>query len=159
MTLVYAGPAIALGDSVNSDVLHPTVYFSLNPERVKAGLFQGLDPPLAERVTPNTIIVAGRNFGCGSSREVVVQSMRLHGLRIVVAEFFARIFYRNCINQGLLPVECPNANRSVTGDQVVVNPVEGWLRNETQNWELRFPPVDSRIIDLVEAARRGGETP
>jgi 3-isopropylmalate/(R)-2-methylmalate dehydratase small subunit len=152
---VYSGPAISLGDSVNSDVLHPTVYFSLDPERVKAGLFQGLEPELARRVTPDTLLVAGRNFGCGSSREVVVQAMRLHGLRVVVASSFARIFYRNCINLGLLPVECPGANRSATGDRVLVDVAAGLFRNETQGWELRFPLVDPGILEKVRAAASG----
>lgn len=148
----YTGVAISLGDSVNSDVLHPTSYFSLNANVVKDGLFRGLSVP-RDLVTSDAIITAGRNFGCGSSREVVVQSMKLHGFRVVVSESFARIFYRNCVNLGIVPVECPGANRSETGDRLAVNPVEGWLRNETQGWELRFEPIDPRIIDLVREAQ------
>jgi 3-isopropylmalate dehydratase small subunit len=89
------------GDDVNTDVLHPPQFFSLDPERVKIGLFHGLDPTLQPRLRPGDIVVAGRNFGCGSSRETSLRALQLNQIGAIVALDFARIFFRNATNNGL----------------------------------------------------------
>lgn len=89
------------GDNVNTDVIHPPEFFSLDPERVKLGLFHGLDPSIQQEISPDDILVAGRNFGCGSSRETSVRAVQLNRIGAVIAVDFARIFFRNATNNGL----------------------------------------------------------
>lgn len=98
---VRAGSTWVFGDSLNTDVLHPPAYYSLDPETVKRGLFMGIDPQLQERVQPGDFIVGGRNFGCGSSRETSIRSLKLNGIAAIVAIDFARIFFRSATNQGI----------------------------------------------------------
>jgi 3-isopropylmalate dehydratase small subunit len=95
------GRTWVLGDNVNTDVLHPPQFYSLDPERVKLGLFKGIDETLQARVRPGDFILGGRNFGCGSSRETSIQSLRLNGIAGVVAVDFARIFFRSATNFGI----------------------------------------------------------
>ena len=89
------------GDNLNTDVLHPPSYYSLDPEIVKSGLFKGIDPELQARVVPGDVIVGGHNFGCGSSRETSIRSLKLNGIAAVIAIDFARIFFRSATNHGL----------------------------------------------------------
>jgi 3-isopropylmalate/(R)-2-methylmalate dehydratase small subunit/methanogen homoaconitase small subunit len=89
------------GDNLNTDVLHPPAYYSLDAEVVKKGLFQGIDTSLQERVQPGDLIVGGRNFGCGSSRETSIRSLKLNGIAAIIAIDFARIFFRSATNQGI----------------------------------------------------------
>jgi 3-isopropylmalate dehydratase small subunit len=89
------------GDNLNTDVLHPPSYFSLEQEIVKQGLFKGIDPTLQERVRPGDLIIAGRNFGCGSSRETSIRSLKWNGIAGIVAIDFARIFFRSATNSGI----------------------------------------------------------
>lgn len=95
------GTVWLFGDHVNTDVIHPPDYFSLDPAHVKAGLFAKFDPTLQARFTPNDVIVGGRNFGCGSSRETSIRSLLLNGVGAIVAVDFARIFFRNATNNGI----------------------------------------------------------
>jgi 3-isopropylmalate/(R)-2-methylmalate dehydratase small subunit len=89
------------GDDVNTDVIHPPQFFSLDPEHVKRGLFHGLDPSIQPALRPGDILVGGRNFGCGSSRETSMRSLKLNEVGAIVAIDFARIFFRNATNNGL----------------------------------------------------------
>ncbi|PWT74230.1 MAG: aconitate hydratase [Proteobacteria bacterium] len=95
------GQAWCFGDHVNTDVIHPPEFFSLDPERVKVGLFHKLDPELHKRFRPGDIIVGGRNFGCGSSRETSIRCLKLNRVGAIVAIDFARIFFRNATNNGI----------------------------------------------------------
>jgi 3-isopropylmalate/(R)-2-methylmalate dehydratase small subunit len=96
-----SGQTWVFGDSLNTDVLHPPSYFSLEPEIVKSGLFKGIDPDLQARVQPGDFIVGGHNFGCGSSRETSIRSLKLNGIAAVIAIDFARIFFRSATNHGI----------------------------------------------------------
>lgn len=89
------------GDDVNTDVIHPPTFFSLDPEVVKRGLFHGYDPTLQPSLTPGDVLVGGSNFGCGSSRETSIRSLKLNHIGCIVAVSFARIFFRNATNNGL----------------------------------------------------------
>lgn len=102
---VYNGSAFVLGDHIDSERLHPASFFSLNAKKVKEGLFQGMPDEIQRRFKEGSIIFGGRNFGCGSSREVIVQSLALNGVKVIVAKSFGRIFYRNAINNGILLIE------------------------------------------------------
>lgn len=89
------------GDDLNTDVIHPPQFFSLDPEKVKRGLFHGLDPTIQPNLQPGDILVGGRNFGCGSSRETSMRALKLNQIGAIVALDFARIFFRNATNNGL----------------------------------------------------------
>lgn len=124
------GVAWIFGDDVNTDVIHPPEYFSLDPERVRQGLFAKYDPTLVSRLRKGDVLVAGRNFGCGSSRETSIRSLLLNGIGAVIAVDFARIFYRNATNNGLpcLTFTDPRDLRRVpSGGRVRVMPADGQL--------------------------------
>jgi 3-isopropylmalate/(R)-2-methylmalate dehydratase small subunit len=98
---IIRGRAWLFGDDVNTDELHPPQFFSLDPEKVKVGLFHGIDRTIQPRLAPGDIVVAGHNFGCGSSRETSIRALKLNRIGAVVALDFARIFFRNATNNGL----------------------------------------------------------
>jgi 3-isopropylmalate dehydratase small subunit len=95
------GVAWVFGDDLNTDVIHPPEYFSLDPERVRQGLFAKYDPKMVGRLRGGDVLVAGRNFGCGSSRETSIRALLLNGISAIVAVDFARIFFRSATNNGL----------------------------------------------------------
>jgi 3-isopropylmalate dehydratase small subunit len=97
------------GDDLNTDVIHPPQFFSLDPERVKSGLFHGLDPTIQPNLQPGDILVGGRNFGCGSSRETSMRALKLNRIGAIIALDFARIFFRNATNNGLPCLTFANA--------------------------------------------------
>jgi len=99
------------GDDINTDMLFPGkyTYSCSTPDEVKPHLLEDLDPSFAAEVVPGDLIVAGNNFGCGSSREQPVVGLKAVGIAAVIAKSFARIFFRAAINQGLLLIECPRA--------------------------------------------------
>ena len=97
------------GDDLNTDVIHPPQFFSLDPEKVKRGLFHGLDPSIQPNLQPGDILVGGRNFGCGSSRETSMRALKLNQIGAIVALDFARIFFRNATNNGLPCLTFANA--------------------------------------------------
>jgi len=109
--MIVEGTALVIeGDHVDTDVLYPGRYLNVvDPEEMKRHLFEGLDPGLRARLREDTILVVGENFGAGSSREHVPLAMKAWGIRCLVGKSFARIFYRNCINLGLLAIPCREA--------------------------------------------------
>ena len=112
------------GDNVNTDVIFPGKYtYSLKTqEEIASVALEDLDPAFAGRVQPGDVIVAGRNWGCGSSREQAVTALKLAGIPVIIAASFSRIYFRNCINQGVLPVVCPELSSLVhTGDTITID--------------------------------------
>lgn len=109
------------GDDVNTDVIHPPEFFSLDANIVRLGLFHGFDPEIQPQLRRGDIIIAGRNFGCGSSRETCVRSLLLNGIGAIVAVDFARIFYRSATNNGLLCImpEDPEALSVIRNGETV----------------------------------------
>lgn len=114
------------GDDVNTDMLFPGkyTYTCSTADEIKPHLLEDLDPLFAKQVKAGDIIVAGKNFGCGSSREQPVVGLRAVGIAAVIAKSFARIFYRSAINQGLLLLEVPEAVDTIQQDSKVVLDVE-----------------------------------
>lgn len=140
------------GDSINTDMLFPGkyCYTAGTIEEIKEHLFEDLDPNFAKEASEGDIIFAGRNFGCGSSREQPVLGLKAFGIKAVIAESFARIFYRAAINQGLVLIENPEAAKAYTGSEEV--------NLDLDNGELfigdkkfTFPPLPPEIKSIAEA--------
>lgn len=125
--MAIEGRAFLFGDDVDTDQIYPGRYLALvNPDEVALHAMEGADPGFCERFVPGSIIVAGRNFGCGSSREHAPIGLKSIGVSCVVAESFGRIFYRNAINIGLPVLRCKGVYEAVReGDLVIVDLGEG----------------------------------
>ncbi len=159
----YQGTVIRYGDNVDTDVIIPARYLNTgDPAALAAHCMEDLDSSFVTRVKPGDIMVAGQNFGCGSSREHAPIAIKASGISVVIAESFARIFYRNAINIGLPIVECPAAAKAISaGDTVEADLGAGVIRNLTTGAEFGtapFPPFIQQIIEaggLVEAIKSG----
>jgi 3-isopropylmalate/(R)-2-methylmalate dehydratase small subunit len=112
------------GDNVNTDLIFPGKYtYTLKtPEEIAAHALEDLDPTFAGNVQPGDVVVGGQNWGCGSSREQGVTALKFAGVNIIIAASFGGLYFRNCINQGILPIICPELHRLVrTGDQISID--------------------------------------
>jgi len=139
-------------DDINTDLLFPGKYTyscSKGPE-IREHLLEDLDPSFASSVQPGDIIIAGSNFGCGSSREQPSLGLKYVGLAGVVAKSFSRIFYRSAINQGLLLVECPGAVDAYRpGDEVSIDASSGTVKVGDRSFS--FPALPSEMLAVLEA--------
>jgi 3-isopropylmalate/(R)-2-methylmalate dehydratase small subunit len=143
------------GDGVDTDVIIPARYLTSTDEAELAKhALEDLDDTFASGVRPGDVVVAGANFGCGSSREHAPVALKGSGVSAVVASSFARIFFRNAINTGLPIVTCPEAvAASDAGDEIEVDVAAGLVRNVTKNKTYEAEPLPDFIMDIV---RRGG---
>ncbi len=140
------------GDDVNTDQLFPGkyTYSCSTPEEILPHLLEDLDPSFAGEVRSGDVVMAGRNFGCGSSREQPAVGLRAAGVAAVVASSFARIFYRAAINQGLLLVESPETVRAwEEGDEVAVDAAAGTVRVGTKSYGI--PPLPPLLLEIQAA--------
>lgn len=139
-------------DNINTDTLFPGkyTYTCSTPEEIKPHLLEDLDPSFAKNVKEGDIILAGKNFGCGSSREQPVVGLKAVGIAAVVAKSFARIFYRSSINQGLLLIECPDAVISYSnGDKVSIDIENGKIIVSGKSFS--FPRLPKEILAIIDA--------
>lgn len=146
------GKVFKFGDNVDTDVIIPARYLnSSDPKELATHCMEDIDADFVKKVTPGDIIVATKNFGCGSSREHAPIAIKAAGVSCVIAETFARIFYRNAINIGLPIVECLKAAKDISdGDEVYVDFDSGLITNKTTNKTYQgqaFPPFMQKIID------------
>jgi len=140
------------GDNINTDMLFPGkyTYTCSTAEEIKPHLLEDLDPLFAKNVKEGDLIFAGRNFGCGSSREQPVLGIKAVGIAAVVAESFARIFYRSSINQGLLLIECPEAVRVYKQDDSIrLNVESGTIRIGANTFI--FPKLPKEILAIRDS--------
>ncbi len=140
------------GDNINTDMLFPGkyTYTCSTAEEIKPHLLEDLDPNFSKNVESGDIIFAGKNFGCGSSREQPVVGLKAVGIKAVVAKSFARIFYRSAINQGLILIESPKAVESYSeGDSVEVNLKQGEIKVGDNNFS--FPKLPDQILQIRNA--------
>ena len=147
------GRAFCYGDNVDTDVIIPARYLTTTEESELAKhALEDLDPTFVERVSPGDIVVAGKNFGCGSSREHAPVAIKGTGAAGVVASSFARIFFRNAINTGLPIVTCPEAVAAISeGDEVTIDAEAGIVRNATTGEEFKGEPLPDFVMDIVRA--------
>ena len=139
-------------DNVDTDVIIPARYLnSSKPEELAAHCMEDIDKDFTKQVKKGDLIVAGKNFGCGSSREHAPIAIKASGISCVIAETFARIFYRNSINIGLPIIECPEASKEIkAGDTVSVDFATGLITDETTGKTYQgqaFPPFMQNLID------------
>ncbi|PKL60477.1 MAG: 3-isopropylmalate dehydratase [Methanomicrobiales archaeon HGW-Methanomicrobiales-4] len=147
------------GDNIDTDAMIPGRFLTINdPKGLAEHAFEGFRDDFAGQVREGDMIVAGRNFGCGSSREHAPMALTGSGIRVVIAESFARIFYRNSVNVGLLPVICPRAGEISEKDQLTLHLAEGFIEVSGKKFEIEpVPEFLQRIIDaggLVEYAKQ-----
>jgi 3-isopropylmalate/(R)-2-methylmalate dehydratase small subunit len=147
------GNAHLFGANIDTDAIIPTRYANLNkPNELGAHCMEGVAPDFAKKVNPGDIIVAGTNFGCGSSREVAPLSIKGAGVACVIAKTFARIFFRNAINIALPLLECPEAVERINErDQLEIEFASGKIRNITQNEVYTAAPYPNFIQGIIDA--------
>jgi 3-isopropylmalate/(R)-2-methylmalate dehydratase small subunit len=140
------------GDNVNTDQLFPGkyTYTCSTPDEIKPHLLEDLDHSFAKNVQAGDLIIGGKNFGCGSSREQPVVGLKAVGINAVVAESFARIFYRSAINQGLILIECPDAVRTYSDKSTVKLDVDSG-KITVDGKEFSFPKLPKEIIAIRDA--------
>jgi len=147
------GTAWVFGDNVNTDEIIPARYLNVSEEAELARhCMEDIDPTWVEKIAPGDVIVAGENFGCGSSREHAPRCIKAAGIACVVARSFARIFFRNAINVGLPIVECPPAAVDIqTGHRVEVDLAASTLTNLTTGRTFRFEPFAPEMEAIIQS--------
>lgn len=141
------------GDDVDTDVIIPARYLNqTSPEHLAAHCMEDADAQFAQEVQPGDVMVGGKNFGCGSSREHAPLAIKSAGVQVVIAESFARIFYRNSLNIGLPILECPEAVQGIeSGDDVSVNLETGEIQNITKGTCYQARPFPPFMQELIQA--------
>ena len=145
------GKVFKYGDNVDTDVIIPARYLNApDPAELAKHCMEDIDIDFAKKVEQGDIIVADKNFGCGSSREHAPIAIKASGVSCVIAETFARIFYRNAINIGLPIIECPQAAKGIeAGDEVEIDFDSGMIYNKTKGTQFQgqaFPEFMQKII-------------
>ena len=147
------GHVFKYGDNVDTDVIIPARYLnSSDPKELATHCMEDIDKDFVKNVKEGDIIVANKNFGCGSSREHAPISIKAAGVSCVIAETFARIFYRNAINIGLPIIECPEAAAGIeAGDEVEVDFDSGIIYNKTKDAQYKGQPFPEFMQKLIAA--------
>lgn len=147
------GKAIKYGDNVDTDVIIPARYLNTSDEKELAShCMEDIDKGFSAKVKPGDIMIAGENFGCGSSREHAPIAIKASGISCVIASTFARIFYRNSINIGLPIMECPEASNAIQdGDEVEVDFDNGVINDVTTGESFKAAPFPEFIQNIIAA--------
>lgn len=138
---------------INTDEIIPARYLNDDTETELAKhAMEDLDEDFIKKVKDGDFIIAGEDFGCGSSREHAVWALRGAGVKVVAADSFARIFYRNCLNNGFLAIECKGLSEKVdSGDEMEINVEKSVLINKTKDEQYDFTPLPQFALDIIEA--------
>jgi 3-isopropylmalate/(R)-2-methylmalate dehydratase small subunit len=147
----FKGKSWKFPDDVDTDVIIPARYLvTIEPDELAQHVMEDIDPEFAGTVEPGDIIVAGKNFGCGSSREHAPIAIKAAGVSCVIAESYARIFFRNAINIGLPVIESPEAVREAeSGDVLEVDTEEGWIVNTRSGRSYEIKAYDQFIQEII----------
>ncbi|MBI3037587.1 3-isopropylmalate dehydratase small subunit [bacterium] len=148
----YHGKAFAYGNDINTDVIFPGRYLNIfEPSEMAKHAMEDLDKEFLGKMAPGDIIVAGKYFGCGSSREQAASCLKASGISVVIAESFARIFYRNAINLGLAIMVCPGISGMVKyGDILEVEPTTGQIFNKSQGTSANAKRLPPFILEILQ---------
>jgi 3-isopropylmalate/(R)-2-methylmalate dehydratase small subunit len=145
--------AWVFGDDIDTDVLAPGRYMKLAIEEIARHCLEAIDPSFAANVRPGDVVVGGRNFGAGSSREQAAGALKALGVAAVIAPSFAGIFYRNALNLGLVALACAEAGRIRAGDAIAFDAEAGRIENRTRGETLACEPIPAHLMAMV---RDGG---
>jgi len=145
------GRAFVFGDNIDTDLLAPGHLMKLSADDLAQHCLEAIAPDFASSIQPGDFVVAGKNFGLGSSREQAAVSLRLLGVGAVIAPSFARIFYRNALNLGLPALFCEHADQIGQGDLLMVDPVLGKITNKTRSEILSCKPIPDHLMAMVRA--------
>ncbi|MFQ6075587.1 MAG: 3-isopropylmalate dehydratase small subunit [Candidatus Bathyarchaeia archaeon] len=152
MSKAIRGRVWKFGDNINTDLICPGPLMRLPLDQIGQAAMAGIDPNFHKKIKKGDIIVAGENFGSGSSRELAPLALKKAGIGGIVAEYFARIFYRNCIALGFPIMECKEAVDKVDeGDELEINVSTGRIRNLTKNEEYRGTKYPDEFREIFEA--------
>jgi 3-isopropylmalate/(R)-2-methylmalate dehydratase small subunit len=143
------GRAFVFGDGIDTDVLAPGIYMKLPIEQLALHCLESIDPDFSRIVRPGDIVVAGANFGVGSSREQAAEALKHLGVACVIARSFGNIFYRNALNFGLPVLVCSQVDSIADGDRLVVDPRSGRIANETTGLELSAQPLPDFLLEMI----------
>lgn len=147
------GKVWTFGDDINTDLIFPNKYKHYVVDDIpKSALYAmvGVDPEFPTKISKGDIVAAGKNFGCGSSREYAPLSLKYAGISAVIAKSFGRIFFRNSVNIGLIPLICEEADKIKTGDQVSIHFADGEIVNETTGDKYKFKPLPDFLFKILE---------
>ncbi len=146
------GRAWRFGDNIDTDVIIPARFLNTSDEKELAkGCFADLRPEFSKEAKKGDIIVAGKNFGCGSSREHAPVAIKACGISLIIAKSFARIFYRNAFNIGLPLLECEDAERIEEGDRLRVDLLKGEIINLDKEEKYYARPIPEFMMKIIEA--------
>ena len=153
MKTTLEGNAFTFGKNLDTDQIYPGQYLELaQVEDIKQHALEGADPDFVKKFKPGDIIVAGANFGCGSSREHAAIALKAVGTSVILAESFARIFYRNAINLGLPLLVSPGITDHVSsGDILKIDLKEGVVHNQSTGAELKVQPMSDYVFEILES--------
>lgn len=149
MSVIIRGRVWKYGNNINTDIISPGQYMSLPVEKQAVHAMEAIDPDFAKKVQPGDILVAGNNFGSGSSRETAQMVLKHLQIGAIIADSFARIFYRNSINVGLPVVEMVNTSVIQEGDEIEVDLLAGRIINHTQGTEYKGTKLPEHLIEMV----------
>ncbi|MCD6494088.1 MAG: 3-isopropylmalate dehydratase small subunit [Archaeoglobaceae archaeon] len=145
------GKAWKFGDDVDTDVIIQGKYLVINePEELAKHVFENIKPEFAKAVKKGDFVVAGENFGCGSSREHAPIALKATGIEAVIAKSYARIFFRNAVNIGLKVLECKDADKIEEGDELEVDYVNGKIVNKSKNEEYPINPIPEFLRQIMD---------
>ena len=146
------GKAVKFGNNIDTDVILPGKWLSLiDPNELAKHAMEGLDPNFPKKAEKCVIIIGGKNFGCGSSREQAPLALKYAGVNCVLSESFARIFYRNAINTGLPVLEAKDAYGNIgEGDQVTVSLRDGSITDDTANRDFKTDPLPDFLLEIID---------
>jgi 3-isopropylmalate dehydratase small subunit len=150
MPLNIRGRVWKYGDNINTDIISPGQYMSFPIEKQANHAMEAIDPDFATKVQAGDILVVGKNFGSGSSRETAQMVLKYHQIGAILATSFARIFYRNSINVGLPVVEMIDTSVIQEGDEVEIDLFEGKIINHTQGTEYKGTKLPDHLIEMVK---------
>ncbi len=149
MSKPICGKVLKFGDNINTDIISPPQYMELSVAEASKYAMSAVDPTFSTRIKRGDIVVAGANFGSGSSRETSPLALKHLGVGAIVAKFFARIFYRNAINLGIPAIECEEIEKISDNDDISIDLANGIIINYTKNETYRCSKIPSHIMVLI----------
>jgi len=149
--MIVKGRVIKYGNDINTDVIFPGRYLAItDPKEMAEHAMEDLDKDFLKKVKERRIIVTGKNFGCGSSREQAATCLKYAGVEAIVAKSFARIFFRNAINQGMPVIESAEASEDIDdGDEIEIIFDKGVIKNLSKGKEYNFKPLPVFIMEII----------